>query len=79
MKTDARNLMMGPGAFPNYLFHDSFVSHILYLWSGDLNVGFRVRNIMDWMQGELQGGDNLLIRIDRDGSFQESFSRIFNS
>jgi len=33
-----------------------------------------MRDIMDRMLGDLQTGDNLLIGINRDGCFQESFS-----
>jgi len=40
---------------------------------------FSVRNIMDRMLGDLQTGDDLSIGIDRDRSFQESFSRFTGS
>ena len=33
-----------------------------------------MRNVMDRMLGDLQTGDNLLIRVNGDGCFQESFS-----
>jgi hypothetical protein len=35
---------------------------------------FGVGNVMDRMPGDLQTGDNLLIRIDRNRGFQEPFS-----
>jgi len=33
-----------------------------------------MKNVVDRMWGDLQAGDNLLIGINRDGSFHESFS-----
>jgi hypothetical protein len=33
-----------------------------------------MRDIMDRVLGDLQAGDNLVIRVDGDGCFQESFS-----
>ena len=35
---------------------------------------FSMRNIMDGVLGDLQTGNDLLIRVNRDRSFQESFS-----
>jgi hypothetical protein len=35
---------------------------------------FRVRDIMDWLLGDLEPGNDLSISIDRDRGFQESFS-----
>ena len=40
---------------------------------------FSVRNIVDWMPGDLQTGDNLLISVYRNRSFQETFSRFTGS
>jgi len=40
---------------------------------------FGMRNIMDWMLGDLQTGDNLSIGINRDRGFQKSFSRFTGS
>jgi ribosomal protein L21E len=40
---------------------------------------FGVRDIMDRMLGYLQAGDNLLISINRDRGFEESFSRFTGS
>jgi len=40
---------------------------------------FSVRNIVDWMTGDLQTGDDLLISVYRNRSFQESFSRFTGS
>ena len=33
-----------------------------------------MNDIMDWILRNLQTGDNLLIRVNGDGGFQESFS-----
>jgi len=40
---------------------------------------FGVRDIMDWMLGDFQFGDNLSISIDRDRCFQKPFSRLTGS
>jgi len=40
---------------------------------------FSMRDIMDRMLGDLQTGDDLLIRVNRDRSFQESFSGLTSS
>jgi hypothetical protein len=40
---------------------------------------FSVRNIVDRMPGDLQTGDNLLISVNRNRSFQEAFSRFTGS
>jgi hypothetical protein len=40
---------------------------------------FSVKDIVDRMLGDLQTGDNLLISVDRNRSFQEAFSRFTSS
>jgi hypothetical protein len=40
---------------------------------------FGMWDIMDWMLGDLQTGDNLSMSIIRDRSFQEPFSRLTGS
>jgi len=40
---------------------------------------FSVRYIVDRMPGDLQGGDNLLISVNRNRCFQEAFSRVAGS
>ena len=40
---------------------------------------FSVRDIVDRMPGDHQTGDNLLISVDRNRSFQEAFSRFTGS
>ena len=55
----------------------SFVHDIELRRSGPVTLFeklFSVRDVMDRMPGDLQTGDDLLIRVNRDGSFQEPFS-----
>ena len=40
---------------------------------------FSMRDIVDRVLGDLQTGDNLLIRINSDGSFQEPFPGLTGS
>ena len=40
---------------------------------------FRVRDIMDWLLGDLEPGNDLSISIDGDRRFQESFSNFSGS
>ena len=60
----------------------SFIENIGIRFSCSMTLNeefFRVRDIMDWLLGDLEPGNDLSISIDGDRRFQESFSSFSGS
>ena len=60
----------------------SFVHDIEVRWSGSVTLFEKflgMNNIVNRMLGDFQTGDNLLIRVNGDGCFQELFSGLTGS